>query len=123
MTDGSRSQYPSCVSRSTSGRVEERTNTSQPSSCVPVPRSQWSNQPASSASKSMRGPGIAVVASACAHGPASSRCGVPSAASRATVRKVLLRYPSAQPATIIVGIAIRSYPASVPPSRTDPWSQ
>ena len=42
-------------------------------------------------SRSIRGPGIAVVGSACAHGPASSRCGTPASRSAATVRKELLR--------------------------------
>ena len=36
-------------------------------------------------------PGIAVLGSACAHGPASSRCGTPCRPSSATVRKELLR--------------------------------
>ena len=39
------------------------------------------------------------------HGPTSSRFGQRSASN---VRKVLLRYPSAQPPTSIVGQAIRS---------------
>ncbi len=90
-TVGSVTHQPSCRSRSISGRVEVRTNTSHRSSCVPAPRSQWSNQPTISASKSIRGPGIAVAGSACAQGPASSRCGTPCRPSSATVRKELLR--------------------------------
>ena len=53
----------------------------------------------------MCGPGSEVAVAMWLHGPTSRRF---SHSSAANVRSVLLRYPSAQPATIIVAQAIRS---------------
>ncbi len=51
------------------------------------------------------------------HGPARRRTGVPAAANAATVRKLLLRYPSAQPATIMVGTVMLAYEGRSEPCR------
>ncbi len=54
----------------------------------------------------MCGPGTDVAGDMWLHGPTSTRCGHRSPSS---ARKAMFVYPSAQPATIIVGQTIRSY--------------
>jgi hypothetical protein len=69
------------------------------------PHSQRSHHRTISGTRSIRGPGSEVSVAMWLQGPNSSRAG---ARSRSSTRKVALRYPSAQPATSIVGQAIRS---------------
>jgi hypothetical protein len=70
-----------------------------------MPFSQRSHQRMCSGIRSWFGPGSDVSVPAWAHGPNTSRFGH---VSRSNVRNELLRYPSAQPATIIVGHSIAS---------------
>jgi len=77
--------------------VEVRTNAltdgrpgSPSSTPVLVARNQRSHQATISGTRSIRGPGAAVLVDAWAHGPASSRCGTPWCRSASTVRKELL---------------------------------
>ena len=114
---GSERHSPRISARSGSGRVERRTKTWMGgSSSTPFAssRSQRPNQRQSSGTRSMCGPGSDVAVDMWLHGPISSRLGQSSASN---VRKLLLRYPSAQPATIIVGHAIRAYPGRSEPCR------
>ncbi len=70
-----------------------------------TPFSQRSHHRMCSGKRSWFGPGSDVSVDACAHGPKTNRFGQ---VIRSNVRNELLRYPSAQPATIIVGHAIAS---------------
>ena len=103
---GSLRHSPRISARSGAGRVERRAKTViGGSSSMPFgsSASQRRNQRISSGTRSMCGPGNAVAVEPWPQGPRMTRFGQVRASKP---RKTMFVYPSAQPATIIVGQTI-----------------